>query len=163
MSTGFAGLGTILLPSSMSTLVFLWEWYFLILLPFVLSSADPTSSSSSNKHALLPLATGIWTCVRIWTHDPSGSGLPNPEGFFFFKVLLGKRSPLSAGIGKLWGYESELLEVILPASGKTYWRIKPTEWKRELRDGEDKDLIAFCAHRSSHGWSYPRLFDFSGK
>ena len=162
MSTGFAGLGTILLPSGRSTLVFLWGWYFLILLPFVLSSADPTSSSSSNKHALLPLATGIWTCVQIWKHDPSGSGLTNPEGFFF-KVLLGKRSPLSVGLGKLLGYESELLEVILPASGKTYWRIKPTDWKRELRDGGDKDLIAFCAHRSSHGWSYPRLLDFSGK
>ena len=83
MSTGFAGLGTVLLPSSKSTLVFLWGWYFLTLLPFVLSSADPTSSSSSNKPALLPLATGLWTCVQIWTHDPSGSGLTNPEGFFF--------------------------------------------------------------------------------
>ena len=39
---------------------------------------------------------------------------------YFFKVLLGKRSPLSVGLGKLLGYESELLEVILPASGKTY-------------------------------------------
>lgn len=44
-------------------------------------------------------------------------------------MLLGKRSLISTGIDKLLGYESEFPEVMLPPSGKTYWRIKPTEWK----------------------------------
>ena len=46
-----------------------------------------------------------------------------------FLVLLGKRSLISTGVDKLLGYESELPEAMLPPSGKTYWRIKPTEWK----------------------------------
>lgn len=44
-------------------------------------------------------------------------------------MLLGKRSLISTRIDKLLEYESELPEVMLPPSGKTYLRIKPTEWK----------------------------------
>lgn len=153
MSLGFSGPGTSLLVSGKHTLVFLWGWCFLVLHLFwvVLTSSAPLPGMNMY---FLPLATVIHSGMNTW---PKWIWSSKTRGFL---VLVGKREPSSYRRWYtvrtwVWGSRS-----YTASSGKTQWRIKPREYKAVLRNGGDKDLIAFCAHRSSHAWSYPCPLDF---
>lgn len=65
MSTGFADAVTIPLSSGKSTLFF-GDDAFLILLPFVLSTADPTASRPRNEHAFHRPGHSNWFRLNTW-------------------------------------------------------------------------------------------------